>query len=273
VARATELATRLGARLDIVGFIYEHLANQPVALDEKLQSEVQRKLAETHELGIKAAIPVANSGVVSRIDVFWEKRVAESVIQLVSKRGYDLVIKGGNRSETFLYTSTDWKLLRSCTAPVLLLANKRWRRSQHVMAAVDLGTRVRSKRALNFKLTEIASELATASGSELHIAYAVPYSGVLRDLGILDKAQLRREGMRLMREFRGLLEARGIKPDGVHVAVGAPEKSLVDLAARSGTSTVVLGCVGRKKLVGKVIGNTAEQILRLLKADVLAIKP
>jgi universal stress protein E len=45
------------------------------------------------------------------------------------------------------------------------------------------------------------------------------------------------------------------------------------LAAENKAGLVVLGTVGRKKLVGRVLGNTAEQILRLLKADVLAIKP
>jgi universal stress protein E len=45
------------------------------------------------------------------------------------------------------------------------------------------------------------------------------------------------------------------------------------LAAKKRIGLVVLGCVGRRRLAGRVIGNTAEQILRLLKADVLAIKP
>ncbi|MBU2678056.1 MAG: universal stress protein, partial [Gammaproteobacteria bacterium] len=55
--------------------------------------------------------------------------------------------------------------------------------------------------------------------------------------------------------------------------VGIPEKVLVSIAARHHARLLVLGCIGRKRLAGRVIGNTAEKILRLLKADILAIKP
>jgi universal stress protein E len=115
--------------------------------------------------------------------------------------------------------------------------------------------------------------MSAALGCQLHVGYAVPFSAVLRDLDILNVSDLRREGERRAEEFRRSLSQRGITVDGFHVVTGQPEKALVSLAAKKRIGLVVLGCVGRRRLAGRVIGNTAEQILRLLKADVLALKP
>ena len=123
------------------------------------------------------------------------------------------------------------------------------------------------------QVVERAAAMAEALGSQLHVGYAVPFSKVLRDLGLLDRRQVQREGEQRAERYRATLEQRGIKVEAIHVATGAPEKVLINLAAENKAGLVVLGTVGRKKLVGRVLGNTAEQILRLLKADVLALKP
>lgn len=183
------------------------------------------------------------------------------------------MIKAGHRSETLAYTPTDWQLLRSCPAPVLLVGEKHWSKTRHVLAAVDLGTRVRPKVALNHRVVEQAVVLADAIGAELRVGYAVPFSPVLRDLDVIDERELRRAGLRRAEGFREALAKRGIEVEPIRVVIGAPEKALVNLAAKTGAAVVVLGCVGRKKLAGRVIGNTAEKLLRLLKADVLAVKP
>ena len=271
VARAADLADRLSARIDVAGFVYEHLANLPVRMSEEALGKAQKELVETHKRQIREKL--AQSKGKAGVKVYWEKRVADRVNQLVEENDYDMVVKGGHRSETLVYTPTDWQLLRSCRVPVLLLAERQWKGGKHVMAAVDLGTRVRSKQALNLKVVEQAAAIAAALGTKLHIAYAIPFSAVLRDLGMVDTAELRREGLHLAEDFRRKLEKRGISAEAIHVVTGAPEKALVNLAAKNRVGLVVLGTVGRKKLAGRVLGNTAEQILRLLKADVLAIKP
>jgi universal stress protein E len=273
IARAIALASRLQARLDVVGFVYEHLRNLPIRLDEADLRRFQEDLVEKHRREILEKLSQTAREVEINIEVHWEKRVADWVIRRVEERHYDLVVKTGHRSETFLYTSTDWQLLRRCRVPVLLLADKRWRRGAQVLAAVDLGTRVKRKVALNYEIVGAAASMATALGCQLHIGYAVPFSKVLRDLDVLDKAQLRRQGKRLAQAFQRSIADRGVTVKAMHVVMGAPEKALVSLAAKNGIGLIVVGCVGRARLAGRVIGNTAEQILRLVKADVLAIKP
>ena len=45
------------------------------------------------------------------------------------------------------------------------------------------------------------------------------------------------------------------------------------MTADSDSTIVVIGSVGRKGLIGQLIGNTAEKVLKLLKTDVLILSP
>jgi len=273
--RAVELASHVRAKLTIVGFVHEHIGNLPVALSPSDRTTLQETLIERHRAEIRQALIAVTAGqsIAAAVDVYWEKRVADCVNRIAAERRCDLVMKSARRSETLMYTPTDWHLLRGCPAPVLLASDRRWKKSAHVLAAVDLGTKVRSKQALNYAIVEQAAVMSEAFGCELHVGYSVPFSVVLRDLDIVSVSALRREGLRRADEFRRSLAQRGITVDGLHVVTGQPEKALVGLAVKKRIGLVVLGCVGRRRLAGRVIGNTAEQILRLLQADMLAIKP
>jgi len=110
-------------------------------------------------------------------------------------------------------------------------------------------------------------------GKGLHAAGAAASGVTLDESAPPGSLPAKREGERRAEKFQAALEARGIPVAAMHVATGVPEKALVNLAAENRVGLVVLGIVGRRKLAGRVVGNTAEQILRLLKADVLALKP
>lgn len=275
VGRAAELAADMDAELVVVGFVYEHLASLPLQTSEHDNASIRASVIARRRADLEAQVrrAAAKRNVEASVEVHWEKRIADWLIRRAGAEAYDLLIKTGHRSETLAYTPTDWQLLRGCPAPVLLVGLKRWRKSRHVLAAVDLGTRARAKGALNHRIVDHAAALADAIGAKLRVGYAVPFSPVLRDLDVIDESELKRKGLRRAERFRAALAERGIEVGPIHVVIGAPEKALVNLAAKTAAAVVVLGCVGRKKLAGRVIGNTAEKLLRLLKADVLAIKP
>ena len=274
--RAVALARSTGGKLTIVGFVYEHIANLPLHTDGVSEDKLREKLLATHRRQIADKLAAARGTgprVSATIAVHWEKRVAEWVVQKTIDEPVDLVIKGAHRSETMTYTPTDWQLLRGCRCPVMLVAAKRWKKSENVLAAVDLGTRRAAKKALNRKVVAQAAALADALGTKLVICYAVPFSRVLRDLDIVDEKAVKREAGKRLADFCDGLAKEGIAVNESLLVTGAPEKALVNAAAKSRAGLVVLGTVGRKRLAGKVIGNTAEQILRLTRADVLAIRP
>jgi universal stress protein E len=275
IARGIELAQKTGAELVIVGFVYEHVANLPIDDLRNFEAKVKGELLEAHrkhllkkyrELHGKGKSPAHS------VEVHWEKRVAEWVIDRVAKDGFDLVMKRVHRSKTLTYTPTDWQLLRGCACSIFLIADKRWKRSNNVLAAVDLGTRGRGKKALNMQVVEEASALAGVLESKLVVSYALPVSRVLRDLDIIDEKKMRRQAQERLSKFCESLEAREIVVDEQRLVTGPPEKALINAAARSRAGLLVVGCVGRKRLAGRVIGNTAEQILRVANVDILAIK-
>ena len=54
---------------------------------------------------------------------------------------------------------------------------------------------------------------------------------------------------------------------------GPVEKVISSDAAKLCAQIVVLGTIGRRGVRARLIGNTAEGVLRHLKTDVLAVKP
>ena len=276
IARAVELARKSRAELLIVGFVYEHIANLPVDAPENIEGKIRDELLNAHRKQLlKKYREFKGKGptLPHTVEVHWEKRVAEWVIDRVKKDDIDVVMKRVHRSQTLTYTPTDWQLLRGCPSSVFLIADKHWKRSKNVLAAVDLGTRGRGKKALNMKVIEEASALAKLHECKLVVSYALPVSRVLRDLDVIDEKKMKRQAKERLAKFCESLEKRGITVDDQRLVTGPPEKALVNAAARSRAGLLVLGCVGRKRLAGRVIGNTAEQILRLANVDVMAIKP
>ena len=194
IDRAVELARSLKAELQIAGFVYEHIANLPAGDDAISADKIHEQLLTTHRKEIQKKFREAKAkgrSIPCSVDVHWEKRVADWVIDRCAAERIDLVVKAAHRSETFMYTSTDWQLLRGCRASVMLVAGKRWKRSENVLAAVDLGTKTASKKALNFKVAAEAFALAQSLQTSLIISYALPVSRVLRDLDIIDEKELR----------------------------------------------------------------------------------
>lgn len=265
--RALALAGASDCRISLVGFAYERLGG----ISAEAAQEVEDALLRERERQLRTL--AAGHGRRIEAQATWEKHIAAWICAQVGRIGADLVIKTGHRSENWHHTPTDWQLVRDCPVPVLIVPERPWRRRGSVLAAVDLGTRVASKRALNLKVARSARELADRLGGALHLAYAVPFSRALRDLGAIEPRALVAAARAQGAAFEAQLSSAGIGIDGLHIKAGVPEKVLASLAADVGAQTVVLGCMGRKAMAGKLIGNTAERILRYVRADVLALKP
>jgi nucleotide-binding universal stress UspA family protein len=59
----------------------------------------------------------------------------------------------------------------------------------------------------------------------------------------------------------------------IHMVAGTPGAVLPRLADRLDIDLIVMGTVGRTGLMGLVMGNTAETILRSVRCSLLAVKP
>lgn len=271
--RGLELAQRLGHAAEVYAFVYAPLGRLKLGATEK--AVVRKKLLAEREANVQSRIDrFATDGQKVKLKVVWEKDVASWVNKKCEQSAYDMVVKTGRRTESIARASTDWLLLRECPAPVFIVAEKKWKRAQPVLAALDLASRLPDKKRLNSAILTQAIALADVMGVDLEIICAVEVPTLLHDLDLIDtrsyvdeaKADMAPHLRALAREF-DLPEKKFV------IKRGPVERVISSQAASRRAQIVVMGTVGRKGVKAKLIGNTAERVLRLLKTDVIALKP
>lgn len=269
ILQAAELAKAYNCKLHIVNFCYENLHG--VSNIEETQNKVVHNL---HELNAHKLVNSLQGIVEYNFETVWEKNIHIWVNHYVKEHKPYMIVKTGHRTEALFYTPTDWHILRECHAPILIAADQKWHKARNVLATIDLETELADKKQLNEKVLKNASIIAKQINAELHVCYTVPFSPLLRKLGIINKDKLENEHKEeLQQKLTLLAHSYGIKPDHIHIKAGQVEKVITSVAASCKASLVVVGTIGRAGLEQKLIGNTAESILTLLKTDVLAIPP
>lgn len=271
--RGLQLGAKLGQDIDVVAFTYAPLSRLKVSATE--EADIRERLVDEREHDVQARIDkYKQPGQNVTLKVVWEKNIDRWITRQCAGDKYIGVIKTGNRSESLVHTSTDWQLLRECAAPMLLVAEKKWHRAKPVLVTLDLSSDVATKRKLNDKTLGIAKGLAAALGVELEIITAIEVPTLLSDLDLVDPTAYAREAKEAMKpQIRKLAAAHDIPEKAFHCKRGPVEKVIASQAAKVRAQVVVMGTVARKGVKARLLGNTAEKVLRLMKTDVLAIKP
>ncbi|MBN7768500.1 universal stress protein [Marinobacter daepoensis] len=273
LGRGIELARTTGAALEVVAFVHEYLDALPA--DPTVQQTAREALIEHRQKWLEQMLALADCQDL-QIDLLtvWEKNIHQWIIERCQQTDAMAVVKTGHRSEHFLYTPTDWHLIRECPAPVMLVAEKKWNRAHPILAAVDLSTDKPAKKALNTRIIEQASKLARAMETDLHLVHALHTSVVLADLDIIDMAaHARKREAALKPRIEHLCNTWHLPPEQIHLEAGPAQKVIPSVANRIKADMVVIGTTGKTGLAARVIGNTAEKVLTHLRTDLLAIKP
>lgn len=271
-SRGLELAAKLGYDVEVVAFVYAPL-NQieggktaQTAARQQLLDRRREQLTERIDAFATKAQKVA-------LKIVWMKTVHPWIVKR-SSAGFAAVVKTTHSTGSLGYTSTDWHVLRECPVPVLMVAEKKWSRTRPVMAALDLGTRKRSKQALNSRVLGAAKALAGALGVELKIMSAIDIPSVLADLDLVDPiSYTKKHREEMLPHLKALAKEHGIPEKAFITKRGPVAKVITSQAAKARAQIVVMGTVARQGLSAKLIGNTAETVLQDLRTDVLAIKP
>jgi universal stress protein E len=271
--RGLELARRLGYDADVVAFTHAPLTQLKLSANEG--ARIKQKLLDDREAVVRKRIDKhARDGQKVTLKLVWEKNIDRWVNRQCANGRYAGVVKTGNRSETLVHTSTDWQLLRECPAPVLLVSAKKWHHVKPVLVTLDLASNIATKKKLNSKVLATAKALADALGVELEIITAIEIPTLLQDLDLVDPiayVKEAREGMQPA--IRKLAAEHDIPESAFRTKRGPVEKVITSYAARVKAQIVVMGTVGRTGVKARLLGNTAEKVLRHMKTDVLAIKP
>lgn len=270
IEQAQRLSIADGITLHIVYFYYENLRGMG-SRGSALQSSLVARLQEKAEQQLKSLL---TDEIPYTFEIVWEKHLHRWVNDYAQKHQPAMVLKTGHRSETMFYTPTDWHLIRECPAPVLIVAENKWRRRSGILAAVDLQTEQVEKQHLNEKILATSKYLAAVFDVPLHVCYTPVVSDVLRDFGVQFVDEIEDNARKeIQQKIDTLAITYGIEPQNFHIKAGKPEKVIPSTAASLQAGLVVVGTIGRKGITGKLLGNTAEEILSLLKTNVLTLKP
>ncbi|MEM1434463.1 MAG: universal stress protein [Pseudomonadota bacterium] len=202
----------------------------------------------------------------------WTPQIADWISSNLTPDRFDLVVKSIHRHPHLEPSETDWELLNGCPVPLLLTANPPVKRRRNVLAAIDLQKLDRKHQALNFQVLDAAATLARLTDSELHVACAVEYSQVLRDLDVIDPDTLQR---RLKKDSAPLLASLcapyEVATEHRHFPLGKAGMALNQTAKTIKAGTIVMGSFPHpgKALFG--VGNTASRIIRKANCDVLIV--
>jgi universal stress protein E len=274
IPRGLALAEKMGWGAQVVGFAYESLGAMGVK-DRATRDVVKKKLLAKRKAEIEAEVKKHKaSGVRIATLVVWEKTVHLWIDKQCLRKEYSAVIKTGHRSESFVYTPTDWHLLRECNAPFLICAEKKWRATKPIVAAIDLTSSSRVKKQLNDTVISTAKRYAEALGCPLYLVHALHIAPVLTELDLVDEytyGKDLKQGLepKLIRTAAN----HGLSIDNILLKQGPIDKVITSEAARLKAQLVVMGTVGRSGIKARVLGNTAEKVLTRLRTDVLALKP
>ncbi|WP_426417498.1 universal stress protein [Aestuariirhabdus sp. LZHN29] len=204
----------------------------------------------------------------------WHHSVTTTIIHVQQTEGCALVIKDAreeNELSRAVFAPTDWKLLRRCPCPVLLVKNDRAWENGVVLAAVDADACDQDHQVLNEVIMSHSHDIAGLADAELHIGAAHPApmlsspDPVYQNIESLDKL------------YRNACVPYATKhkvsEQAIHVGEGPAQGFIPRLAEELDASLVVMGTVARSGISGAIIGNTAELILDSICCDVLTLKP
>ena len=204
----------------------------------------------------------------------WDHNATDTICRAVAREGCDLVIKQhrpDNPLRKALLTPDDWKLLRYCPAPVLMVKNSDSWIKGSVVAAVDVGNHDDQHHVLHDTIVSHAADIVEMIDGDLHLVSAHPAPM----LSAADPAFQLKDS--IAAEYRARAEPYvklyGIDAQHLHIDEGPADTLVPQVANRIGASVTIIGTVGRKGIAGALIGNTAEVVLDQVNSDILVLKP
>ncbi|NBF06460.1 universal stress protein [Pseudomonas sp. Fl5BN2] len=204
----------------------------------------------------------------------WNESLHETIIEVQQAEGCGLVIKQhlpDTPLKKALLTPADWKLLRYCPTPVLLVKTATPWAGGVVMAAIDVGNMDGEHRALHASIVDYGFDIASLAKAQLHVISAHPSpmlsaADPVFQLKETIEARYREQCQTFQAEF-------DIDDQHLHIEEGPADVLIPHLAHKLGAVLTIIGTVARTGFSGALIGNTAEVVLDSLDSDVLVLKP
>ena len=287
LAKAALLAESFGATLEL--FICDFdpsLSGQPFFDTDKLRELREEFLTERVEFLEEAADDLRARGLAVETHVHWDNPLYRGIVRRVHESSPDLVVKDTHYHSVIrrtVLTNTDWNLIRTCPAPLLLAKPGEWRRPATILAALDPGHLGDKPAALDHDILDAAQLLADRLSCELHAVHAFFPAPLLAatttmagmpfpdSVAVTEVVEVERQRIRAV--LAGIAAAHALPAERVHLEQGAAAEVLPRLAEKLAADIVVMGAVSRSRMQELFLGSTAERVLDRIASDVLVVKP
>ena len=204
----------------------------------------------------------------------WHEGLYQTIISVQQAEGCGLVVKQhvpDNPLKKALLTPEDWKLLRYCPGPVLMVKTDTPWTGGVILAAVDVGNSDAEHRTLHSGIVSHGYDIANLTKGALHVISAHPSPM----LSAADPTFQLKETIeaRYRAQCKAFQAEYDVSDDRLHVEEGPADVLIPYTAQKLSAVVTVVGTVARTGLSGALIGNTAEVVLDALESDVLVLKP
>jgi len=287
LAKAATLARRCGATLEL--FICDFdpsLSGQPFFDTDKLRHLREEFVAERLEYLEQTADDLRDEGLAVETHVHWDNPSYRGIVRRVEESSPDLVVKDTHYHTVLrrtLFTNTDWNLIRTCPAPLLLAKPGDWPDTPRVLAAIDPGHLGDKPAELDHDILEWSALVAARMGGEVHAVHAffpaallaatATLAGMPLASGLTSAEIVESERKRIAGALADIVGGYPLPAERVHLEQGAAAEVLPRLADQLNAALVVMGAVSRSRLQEVFLGSTAERVLDRIGCDVLVVKP
>lgn len=276
VEEAIRLALASGGTVTFCSVL--EITAQSRSLIEKDHENLLKTVEDFANIALSQLVEAANAkGLAAesslRFGQSWEELSKEC-----AEGSYDLVLVGTrsrSRTSTMLFGSTTQKLMRFAPCPVWVVKPSEVREIREVAVATDLTDACLP--AIKFAVK--AATIVNAKLFVLHILETgdlryLAIAGVEEEELIDTEAQLKNLAEEKLKEQLSLVDLSGL-PHGVHAEIlsGDLDTVIPEYVARREVDLLVIGTHGRGLLTGFFLGNTAERVLPVLHASLVAVKP
>ncbi len=239
--------------------------------EEVARGELERQIADT--LALHPELKDKKINIEPKLQ--WVRDIAEGMLLETNSGKYDLLIKGANHHgilDSIIFTPHDWNLLRHSLIPVVIAKDHPWDEDNTIVVAVDFTSS--EKQLMNILLLREAQLLATITKSKIHLVNSAPVVLPTVMLEVPNYApelyaeSILAEHKRRIMEFAKM---HSIPENQCHIAEGMPDDVLPKLCQKLHANTVFIGSLGRSGFGAALVGNTCEEIVDFINADLFVL--
>ena len=256
--KACVIARHFGAAIELFSCDAEHAYMAEHSYDRRgASSAVSKCLADSRRFLDAMRSSIAAADLEIRTSVACETPLHAGVLRKVQEIEPDLVIRCVEARSTQRHSalsSTDWQLVRTCPAPLMLTRGRAWGPVPRIAAALDL----QDQEPVARRLLAAAAYLSSGCGGDLEIVHG--------DVAGRTAATLER--------LHTLASAAGLPGTHIEIVGGNPEQALPAFAREHETDVLVLGALSHRASDGAgLVGTLTETLIERLDCDFLLVRP